>query len=195
MNNTELMLAEEERRRREEERLQEQRLQMAYMRSQQQQQQQGGGMNPMQGYNMYQQFAGGGAGGSGAATGATGSAAGSTSAATGAGSGAAGSGSGFMAAAGPWAALAAAIAANETWANSEGRRPDDFGEHMGDLFTGKVLERDAEALGDSVGGPMGEVIETAGQLAHPKGQYDVAVDVVDKGKDAAKWLLKPWEWF
>jgi hypothetical protein len=93
-----------------------------------------------------------------------------------AGGAAAGSESSMLAAAGPWAALALAIGANETWANKEGRRPDDFKEHVGDMLTGKVLERDADALGKKVGGKAGKAIDYAGRLAHPKGAWDAGVD-------------------
>ena len=50
--------------------------------------------------------------------------------------------------AGP-AALAAAIIANETYQNKSGNRPEDFEDHVGEMVTGEVLERDVERyLGD-----------------------------------------------
>jgi hypothetical protein len=111
-----------------------------------------------------------------------------------AGAGAAGGGSaasglgGAAVAAAPWAALAAVIAGNEVWANKEGRRPGDFGDQVVDGFTGKSLERDMDALGDKIGGPIGKMVETGGKLGNLENSYDAI-------SDASKWLLKPWEWF
>lgn len=106
-----------------------------------QQEQQQQGMSPLQGLNMYQQFAGGEGGGmfggGGAATGG-GEAAIGGEAAAGSGSG----GSSFISAAGPWAALAAAIIANESEAKRGGYRDEDKGEYFKDLAGGKVLEQD-----------------------------------------------------
>lgn len=81
---------------------------------------------------------------------------------------ASGGGWGQMAAkAGPWAALAAAIVANESKQRGDGNRPDDKKEHLGEMLSGKVLERDADrylpnnAFGDfgrkvaSFGNPQG----------------------------------------
>lgn len=131
-------------------------------RQQQAPQQQGGGIDPLSAYNLYSQFSGSSAAGSSAA-----------------GSSTAGGGS-SLAALGPWAALAAVIAANETWANKEGRRPDDFKEHMGDLLTGKVLQRDMDALGDKIGGPGGDAVKYAGKLGNPSGLWDASKDGVTK---------------
>jgi hypothetical protein len=104
------------------------------------------------------------------------------------GSGAAGTagsgGGGMMAAAGPWAALAAGIIANESWAKDSGRRPDDTGEHVKDMLSGKVLEYDLDALGDKMPGKTGELVEIAGEMGNPEGV------VKNIGK-----MLKPWEWF
>lgn len=127
-----------------------------------QQPQQGGGVNPMQAYNMYSKFAGGGASGS---TGAT----------TGVSAG--GSSSGGMAAAGPWAALAAAIVINEDQANSAGRRDDDRGSRGVDMLSGAVLQQDAEYYGDKVGGPFGKLIEVGGQMGNPEGVLDFFKDL------------------
>jgi hypothetical protein len=132
----------------------------------QQQPAQGGGMNP----GMAMQFMPEAGGASGSASG-------------GSGGGASGA-SGGMGAAAPWVGLAAVIAANETWANKEGRRPGDFGNHMEDLASGKVLEYDAEALSKKMPGKSGEFLEFGAEMGNPKGAY----------KNVVK-SLKPWEWF
>lgn len=93
------------------------------------------------------------------------------------GQGAAGGNSGLMAGGGLWAALAAAIAANETWANQEGRRPDSFKDHATDMLTGKVLEYDADKLADNkyidaVPGLSG-LTKLGGKLGNPEGLYEV----------------------
>lgn len=99
-------------------------------------------------------------------------------AAGGGASGGGASGGGMAAAAGP-AALAAAIIANETYQNKSGNRPADFGDHMKELATGEVLERDVSRyLGDS------ELAQHMGRMGNPKGMY----------KNVKK-SLKPWEWF
>lgn len=103
---------------------------MVYPPQQQQQQQQG--ISPLQGLNLYQQFSGGEGfgsffGGGGAETGAAASGA---------------EGSSFLSSAGPWAALAAAIIANEHEAISGGYRDEDTGDYAQDLLGGKVLEQD-----------------------------------------------------
>lgn len=93
------------------------------------QQQQGGGMSPMQGFNLYQKFSGGEGfmGGGGGAAGGE----------------AAGGGFGeAMSSAGPWAALAAAIIANEHEAREGGYRSEDDGDYAQDVLGGKVLEQD-----------------------------------------------------
>jgi hypothetical protein len=94
-----------------------------------------------------------------------------------------GGGAGMGAAAWP-AALAAVVVGNETWANKEGRRPDDFGDHAQDMFTGKVLEYDTQALSDKMPGKSGELVEIAGEMGNPEGL------VSNIGK-----MLKPWDWF
>jgi hypothetical protein len=124
------------------------------------------GINPMQAYDMYSKFAGGGTGSGAMVGGSTGSgtiAAGSGqasatglygaksagvvgSAAQGGGT-AAGAGSSFgsaAAAALPWAALVAAAIANESKQRGDDNRGNSTGEHIGDIASGKVLERDAE---------------------------------------------------
>lgn len=85
--------------------------------------------------------------------------------------------SGLLSTAGPWAALAAVIGANETWANKEGRRPEDFGDHMTDLVSGKVLEYDADALADNqwidgIPGLSG-LLKWGGKLGNPEGLWEV----------------------
>jgi hypothetical protein len=97
--------------------------------------------------------------------------------------GGSGGGAGMGAAAWP-AALAAVVVGNETWANKEGRRPDDFGDHAQDMFTGKVLEYDTQALSDKMPGKSGELVEIAGEMGNPEGL------VSNIGK-----MLKPWDWF
>jgi len=93
-------------------------------------------------------------------------------------SGGSSGGSGMAAAAWP-AALVAAIVANETYQNKEGNRPEDFGDHMTELATGKVLERDVEKyLGD------GKMAEHLGRMGNPEGML----------KNIER-SLKPWEWF
>lgn len=102
-----------------------------------QQQQPQGGFNPLQGLQAYGQFSGQGGGlGSffGGGSSAGGSAAGSS----------AGGGSSALASAGPWAALAAAIIANESSARRGGYRDEDTGDYLQDLFGGKVLEQDVQ---------------------------------------------------
>jgi len=107
-----------------------------FVTTQPQQQQQGmGGINPLQGFQAYSQFSGQGGLGSlfgGGAGGTGGTAAGSS----------AGGGSSALASAGPWAALAALIVANESGAREGGYRDEDTGEYLQDLFGGKVLEQD-----------------------------------------------------
>lgn len=126
-------------------------------------QQQQGGINPM----MMQQFmpqAGG------AATGATGTGAGGAGAGVGAatgttGAGAAGTGSGAssgLAAAGPWAALAAVIIGNEYGATEAGRRTEGT-QYAKDLLGGKVISQDApyyadKAFGDDEFGLGGDAV-------------------------------------
>ena len=83
-----------------------------------------------------------------------------------------------MAAAGPWAALAAAIVANETYQNKSGNRPNNNKDYAGELATGKVLERDAERYLGKWGG------KAAGAMT-PHGQYNMTEDAVKKIGD---WL-------
>jgi len=95
------------------------------------------------------------------------------------GGGAGGGGGNAMAAAGPWAALAAVIAANETYQNKQGNRPAEFSDHMKELATGEVLGRDVERyLGNS------EIAEQIGNMGNPEGMWKN----MKKG-------LKPWEWW
>jgi hypothetical protein len=97
----------------------------------------------------------------------------------GAAAGGGGEAGGAMAGMAAPAALAAAIIANETYQNKSGNRPEDFGDHMTELATGEVLERDVERyLGDS------KVAKQLGRMGNPKG---LAKNM--------KQSLKPWEWF
>lgn len=189
-----LRLRDEQERQERERRLQGyqmQQRQSAYMPPPQQQQQSGGGMNPMQAYDMYQKFAGGAAPaasatGTGSVGAGTASAGGMTHAATGSGmvpvggaSGGGASGGGMLAGAGPWAALAAIIAANETYQNKQGNRPDDFTEQLQDMFTGKAFERDARKYGGDSG--VGKAVRYAGRIGNPKGLYNALTD-------AGRWI-------
>ena len=92
--------------------------------------------------------------------------------------GGSGGGAQGLGAAGPWAALAAAVVANETYQNKQGNRPEDFGDHMKALASGEVLEMDAKKY---IGGPVGDFV---GTLSSPKG---IGTHI--------KKSLKPWEWF
>lgn len=141
------------------------------MRAQQQAQAVRGGPSP----GMAMQFIPQGGGAAGGASGASGGA----------------SGGGAMAGMAWPAALAAAIIANETYGNKEGRRPDDFGDHMTDLVSGKVLEYDADALADSeivdkIPGASG-LTKLGGKLGNPEGLYELGESGLKK--------LKFWEWF
>lgn len=89
-------------------------------------QQSAGGMDPSMGMGAMQAFGGGSGGSAGGAAGTSGS------------SSAAGSG---VAAAGPWAALAAIIAVNEKSARNGGHRRDGA-DYAKDLASGKVLSQD-----------------------------------------------------
>lgn len=86
-------------------------------------------------------FGGGGAGGGAGGAGAAG---GGGAAAGGGGSAAGGGASSGIAAAGPWAALAAAIVVNEKSARNGGHRRDGW-QYGKDLIGGKVLEQDANS--------------------------------------------------
>lgn len=136
-----------------------------YLQQQQQaQQQQQGGVPPV---GMISQFTGG------------------------APAGGAGGGGGAIGSAGPWAALAAAIIANESVAKKQGRRPDSEEKHMTDLLSGKVLEYDADALADKVDGtssPMAEAIRFGGKAGNPEGIYEMAATGVKNDP-----LKKLWE--
>ena len=81
-------------------------------------------------------------GGSGGATGASGAS----------GAGSAGGGGSAFASAGPWAALAAAVIANEYSANEAGRRPENESQWARDALTGKVTTYDAPYLTQKVFG-------------------------------------------
>lgn len=137
----------------------EMRRQQLQMQPQQQQQQGGGGgISPSMAMSFIPE--------SGGAAGAEGAAASSEA-------------GGVMAGmAGP-AALAAAIIANETYQNKSGNRPEDFEDHVGEMVTGEVLERDVERyLGD------GKIAKHLGQMGNPEGIL----------KNIGK-SLKPWDWF
>ncbi len=151
------------------------RMQQQMQQRQQQQPQGGGGGGPNASMAMKFMPQGGGAGAGGAGAGGGGGAG------AGAGAGGGGGGGGAMAAAGPWAALAAAVIANEYSAEKAGRRDSDS--HLQDAFTGKVLEQDLSYYGDKVGGIGGKAIDIVGQAGHPEGQLGLI-----------KKSLMPWKW-
>ena len=98
-----------------------------------------------------------------------------------------------MAAAGPWAALAAVIAVNEKQGRDKGRRSKKPARHLQQALTGEGMKNDMDALGDKVGGPGGKSIKAMGTLGSP----------IDATKSAFKHTIKkpfekplePWEWF
>ena len=116
----------EQRLRDEEERKRQTEAMRESMTEQQPVQQSSGGMDPSMGMGAMQAFGGGSGGAAGGAAGTSGS------------SSAAGSG---VAAAGPWAALAAIIAVNEKSARNGGHRRDGA-DYAKDLASGKVLSQD-----------------------------------------------------
>ncbi len=101
-----------------------------------QQQQQISPQQIMQGLNIAKQFGAFGGSGSGTAAASTGSTAGTGAASSGVGS--------AVSSIGPWAALAAVIYANESYASAHGDRPEDSGEYAKDLLTGDVFYQDVE---------------------------------------------------
>ena len=90
----------------------------------------------------------------------------------------------MLAAAGPWAALAAVVVGNEYAQNKAGNRPEDFGQWMGDIATGKVLERDMERY---LGKPGKEI---AGMFT-PHGQFETVKESIT---DPIGHLSKPFKW-
>lgn len=163
-----------------------QQQQNPYSTAQPQQQGQGGGMDTMmQGLGAFQQMGGmdmfgGGAGGATAGGGtamAGGPGAGSAAAAgSGGAAGGGGMGSG-LAAAGPWAALAAVIIGNESASKDAGRRDDDDSSYAVDLMSGAVLEQDMDYYGDKVGGVGGEILQGIGKLGNPEGTLNLIKDI------------------
>lgn len=183
------MRQEEERRRKEQQEAEErQRLHMQQMEAQQMRQQQAnqgpagmnGGVSPM----MASQISGMG-GGSAAAGG--GSAAGGSAAGSGAAGGSAAGGGSALAAAGPWAALAAAVLVNENYHNKDGRRPDSKAAWLRESLTGESSAKDTQYWGDKIGGPVGDNIKSGGKIME-------RVVRPDKTLTNSK-ILKPWEWF
>ncbi len=152
------------------------------------QQQQGQQINPMQAYNQYQQisgmFGGGGssiggggltsAGRAGAVTSGP-----SSSAAGGSASGAGSSWGSTAMSAAPWAALAAAIIANESKQRGDGNRGNSGWEQAGDMLTGKVLERDMERYFPH--NKAGGATKRAAMMSTPSG-------AVRNFKDFGSWL-------
>lgn len=159
--------------------------------NQPQQQPQGGGINPMQALNAYSKFSGGEGGLSGVFGGGGApinqALAMESGTITPAASGGGGSSMGSMAsAAGPWAALAAAVMWNEDNAREHGRRPEDRATWAQDAFSGKVLEADADYYGDKVGGIGGDMIKFGGEMGHPEGIFNIGKDWTEKGFDFTK---------
>jgi hypothetical protein len=185
----------------------DQRGQANEMRGQQNQ-----GISPGQAYNAYQKYAGGGAGAAGAsqfgpaagmptmaaelasgggsaaagtggavqAVGAAELAGGGAGAASGAGSGGATAG---LAAAWPVAAIAAGVLM-ENKQNKDGNRASGSkAEYVGDMVSGKVLERDAERY-------LGKDASKLIRSGTPSG---IVRNTKDAFKDPKK--LFPWEWF
>ena len=122
----EIAEAQREQRLRDEEERKRQTEAMRESMTQQPAQQSAGGMDPSMGMGAMQAFGGGSGGAAGGAAGTSG------------GSSAASSG---VAAAGPWAALAAIIAVNEKSARNGGHRRDGA-DYAKDLASGKVLSQD-----------------------------------------------------
>jgi hypothetical protein len=90
-----------------------------------------------------------------------------------------GGASSWLSAAGPWAALAAAIVANESKQRHDNNRGNSGWEQAGDIVTGKVLERDADRyLAHNTAGNIGRRVLMMGT---PSG-------VVRNTKDLGKWL-------
>lgn len=177
---SQLLLLEEERRRKEEKRKQEEKRRedarkLQEQQAQRQQQQQQGGGLPMGGMSIARGFMGGGgvsgaaapaAGGgsagagigSGIASGVGGTAGSGAGASIGGGSAAGGGAGGGLAAAGPWAALAAIIMANEKGGMDANARNPNKTQHAGDVLTGRIVEQDfhkrwlPKMFGDDLGG-------------------------------------------
>ena len=134
----------------------------------------GAGMSPAMAMQFMPQAGGGAAAGGGTGGGA----------AAGGGTG----GGGAMAGAGPWAALAAVIAANEKYQVQHGDRSSSESERMQDALSGKVLERDVSNYASDIptaewasrwGNPEGAVKNVKG-LSNPKEHL----------KDVKKWGKK-----
>lgn len=104
----------------------------------------------------------------------------------GAGGGGGGGGGEALSSAGPWAALAAAIAYNEDRQRSAGNRPDSRGERLQDGLTGKSLERDMDRYGDKIGGVGGNMLKVGGKMGHPEGVFNF-------GKKSLKNTFTPWK--
>lgn len=189
-------------------------------------QQQGGGMNPMQAYNIYSNFVapniGGGASagaGAGASTGggsavsglggsfASGVGGGAGSGAGGAldgsaGGSAAGGATSGIGAAGPWAALAALIIANEKGGMDADARNPNRTQHMGDVLTGRIVEQDFHKRwlpklfgGDRGGGDYKNDVTGFGGDTHALADFTTfdpknALKTLKKSGSAAKLLKK-----
>lgn len=102
------------------------------------------------------------------------------------GAGGGGGGSSALSAAGPWAALAAVVAANEYGSKKAGRRSESKGHHLQQALTGEGMSKDMDYYGKKVGGPGGKAISLLGKTGSPK---DLA-KLMGKSK-----TWKPWEWF
>lgn len=137
----------------------------------------GGGMNPMQGMQIAKNFmpasSGASAAGAGSAGGtASGATAGGTAGGSAAGGAAGSAGGGLssgLAAAGPWAALAAAIVGHNEWAERKGLRDgENFKFEYG--LTGRALYKDKDwyaERADKVVPGLGDDINIAGSMSSP----------------------------
>jgi len=109
------------------------------------------------------------------------------------GGGASGGSSGSaMAGAGPWAALAAIIAANEWQASEAGRRSENWESHLGQALSGQGMAKDMKYYGDKVGGFGGKTIEQMGIMGSP---LDATKQLGEFTEKSFKNLFTPWKLF
>jgi len=96
------------------------------------------------------------------------------------GGGTAGGGGSALSGAGPWAALAAAVIANEYSANEAGRRPENESQWARDALTGKVTTYDAPYLS---------------QKAFGKDQFGLGGDIVGGAELSTGDFSNAWDAF
>ena len=93
----------------------------------------------------------------------------------------------------PWGAIAAAAAKYEDGARRAGRRSNSDAQWRTDLLSGKVIEQDAEAAGDKIGGPLGKLVASMGRSGNVEGAYhEMIKDPITK---ALRDPLNPIAWF